>query len=58
VSGTDSTLVERQTTEDKGAQGCRIISCGIHPEQAQRYFDGLREIATEAERREENVVWG
>lgn len=35
-----------------------VTYCGIGQEQAAGYFTGLLEIAEEAVRREENVVWG
>lgn len=34
------------------------LYAGICPEQADRYFRTLTEIASEAERREEKILWG
>ena len=34
-----------------------VTSCGVDAQQARAYLDRLAEIANEAARREENVVW-
>lgn len=58
IDRTPVSLIQRQTTEGTGANGCQWINCGIREEQATRYLTILREIAEEAVRREERVCWG
>lgn len=36
----------------------RVYHCGIHEDQANRYFASLKKIADEAEKREEKIIWG
>ena len=37
---------------------CRVIDCGLHVEQIERYVDALRAIAIGALARGEEVTWG
>jgi hypothetical protein len=50
-------LLERSETVQRGRRGCRVIDCGIGPQQAQRYIAALTAIAREADNRIEPIVW-
>jgi hypothetical protein len=58
LTSSDPALLLRETTEETGDKGCRLFSFGIHEEQADRYRTTLQQIATEAMKREEQIVWG
>jgi len=57
INRTPTSLIERHTTQSGGNGKVTMISCGIAPEQAQGYIDTLKEIAIEAEKREEKIYW-
>ena len=51
-------LPVRQGYHKIGDQGAESIDPGIDTERAERYYYVLKEIAEEATRREELVIWG
>jgi hypothetical protein len=51
-------LAVRSTTEEHTEGGALFINCGIDSDYVTRRITKLREIATEAARREEMIVWG
>jgi hypothetical protein len=51
-------LAVRETTEELGAKGARFINCGVDLDSIARRTAKMREIAMEATRREEMIVWG
>lgn len=53
-----SELCERADRQGGGDGKARWIDLGITAEQAQRYYTRLKEIADEASRREEQIIWG
>jgi hypothetical protein len=58
IDSSDPALLVRATTEEGGNGRARVINCGIDPDRAERYRTTLRQIAEEAARREQPVVWG
>ena len=51
-------LAVRATTEETGPGGAQMVNCGIGLDYIIRRTEKLREIAMEAARREEMIVWG
>lgn len=54
----DPDLAVRGATAGVGDRGCRWFDMGLDPAQIVRYVGRLREIAREASRRGQPVVWG
>lgn len=54
----DAALILRDTVVETSPARATFIDQGISPDQARRYLEALAEIASEAERREEPIVWG
>jgi hypothetical protein len=55
----DSRLLVRETRDVPATESSvRVIFCGVDADRAASYVSRLSEIADEAARREEQVVWG
>ncbi len=57
VTATSAGWIVREERVESLPEQAQAIYCGIDQEQAERYLEALAEIAREAERREQPVIW-